>query len=173
MCGHQSDLERGAPAVPFSPLAVNMRGTSLPFTLQITRRESSQAPSCVWFVYLVANIAFFKWVVISSPAAILYGHSIYNVAVAPVSRDIIPILITIATTRTRGCNVAKRHTVCFFLSKSRSMAVIWAVYRRLLRLPAGKTSRPVQRPRCPCVAPSRQFSRISAPCMVAVTRAEA
>ena len=53
-------------------------------------------------------------------------------------------------------------TVCFFLSKSRSMAVIWAVYRRLLRLPAGKTSRPVQRPRCPCVAPSRQFSRISA-----------
>ena len=52
-------------------------------------------------------------------------------------------------------------TVCFFLSKSRSMAVIWAVYRRLLRLPAGKTSRPVQRPRCPCVAPSRRFSRIS------------
>ena len=47
------------------------------------------------------------------------------------------------------------------LSKSRSMAVIWAVYRRLLRLPAGKTSRPVQRPRCPCVAPSRRFSRIS------------
>ena len=53
-------------------------------------------------------------------------------------------------------------TVCFFLSKSRSMAVIWAVYRRLLRLPAGKTRRPVQRPRCPCVAPSRRFSRISA-----------
>ena len=52
-------------------------------------------------------------------------------------------------------------TVCFFLSKSRSMAVIWAVYRRLLRLPAGKTSRPVQRPRCPCVAPSRRFSRIA------------
>ena len=61
----------------------------------------------------------------------------------------------LAIFRLRSC------TVCFFLSKSRSMAVIWGVYRRLLRLPAGKTSRPVQRPRCPCVAPSRRFSRIS------------
>ena len=41
------------------------------------------------------------------------------------------------------------------------MPVIWAVYRRKLGLPAGKTGCPVQWPRCPCVAPSRQFSRIA------------